>query len=318
MGNEQLGFAKAAEEAVKKELRNGLWPVYERYLCDYTQDRFGPIGDRYIYAPPYLKGEEGGSVENKAVDKHAPLHAPALFLEFAMLAEEMDVPGISLRQDRLESLLALPEELNTGRNADVALDWTHRYGVLGLTAHSSAGSWWPDTRGGEGDTLKRFVYEAWTANTVLRLHTAATASPNPDVEAIQEILQVSGFRDPKQAKAEALAEVDEQVQSRLERHCFPQVYRRADGDVLLGYGFLSLLGAMWIQMGWLLAKSEKEIRRCLWCNKPILFEQGKPPANPGLKKNARGKPKTYKNKKFCSNGGKCKGLYHYYYRIKQK
>jgi hypothetical protein len=123
--------------------------------------------------------------------------------------------------------------------------------------------------------------------------------------------------------SEALAEVDEQLQSRLERHCFTQVYRRADGTAMLGYGFLSLLGAMWIQMGWLQDASEKDVRRCLWCNKPIAFKQGKPPVDPGRKKNVRGRYKTRVDIEFCPSkdkhyNSKCRSAYNYHYVTKPK
>src|SRR5215210_1699704 len=117
MENQEQSFARASEQAVNKELRSGLWLVYEDYTCDYSYDRFGALGDRYLYAPPHSRGKDGVLVENTAADKLAPLHVPALFLEFAGLAEEMDTPGLSLRPERLEGVLALPEGLNTGRNA---------------------------------------------------------------------------------------------------------------------------------------------------------------------------------------------------------
>jgi hypothetical protein len=75
---------------------------------------------------------------------------------------------------------------------------------------------------------------------------------------------------------------------------------------------------MYLQMMWLMSAKGDEVRWCKrpGCNRVVDFEQPKPPKDPGLKKNARGKYKTRNDKEFC--GPRCKGKYHYEYRVKPK
>jgi hypothetical protein len=314
-----LRFTQAAKEISNPQLRSGLWPVYEKYSCDTAEDERGPRGDRYLCAPRRYSWSDGSRVDNKVVDEYAPLHVTQLFLEFAHLLEDegMVAPGLSLRPERLESVLALPDELDNEKNRVVALAWSERYGVLGLTPHPRVGAWWPDTRGGEGDTLKRFVYEAFAANATLRLYEAATAPNGPDVDVIQHYLPPFEFPNPALARDAALDEVEAQIQIRMEQHCYPRLYRRADDNPMLGYGFLSLLGSMWLQMASLRVYTGEE-SRCWWCNDVIALKQPEPPMNPDPRKtNIRGKYKTRKDKRFCdTKNNRCQSNY-YYHHVKK-
>jgi hypothetical protein len=92
-----------------------------------------------------------------------------LFLSFARLADDG----------------GLNDELNTDRNAQVALDWAHSFGVLGLTFDKRTGQ--GDPRGGSTDTVSAFAFEACTANKTLRLYEAATRGSGVDVETIAAI-----------------------------------------------------------------------------------------------------------------------------------
>ena len=304
-------FEDAADKVVNRVLREGLWTVYDLYDCDYSVDGRGPCGGSTRVCA--CAGAEGGErLANGVSNTYAPLMDENLFLSFAQLVEkeQMDTSGVFLTAERLGGVPALADDLDTEKNRKVAVRWVEGYGVLGATPHPRHDTWWSDPRGGTGDTVKRFVYEAWTANRTLRLYEAATAGP--DGQAIEEILQVRGFRSLKQARDAALDEVDEQIQSRMKQHCFPQSFRRPDGERMRGYGFRSLLGAMWIQMWWLFTENEEQVRRCPWCNGVISFQRGIPPQNPGLKRNVRGKSKTRKDKRFCDDN--CRAKYDYYFR----
>jgi hypothetical protein len=103
------------------------------------------------------------------------------------------------------------------------------------------------------------------------------------------------------------------------RQCFPTLYpSTGERQFVLGWDFYSLLGAMYLQLAWLMSAKGEEVRWCKMpgCSAVIDFEQPKPPKDPGRKKNVRGKYKTRADKKFCSD--KCKGKYHYHYREKPK
>jgi hypothetical protein len=121
---------------------------------------------------------------------------------------------------------------------------------------------------------------------------------------------------PKRAPLSLPSLVKDSAQNKIAGRCYPRLYRGPDGYAQ-GWGFNSLLGAMWAQMMWVLTGTG-EIRRCLWCGNTIAPE---PPQQPiGSKKNSRGKYKTRADKRFCFSKdgvkGKCKGLYHYHYRVK--
>jgi hypothetical protein len=72
---------------------------------------------------------------------------------------------------------------------------------------------------------------------------------------------------------------------------------------------------MYLQMMWLMAVPKEGIERCLWCGEIIPPRQPEPPPLES-KKGTRGKYKRRKDVKFCDNGGRCKGLYHYHNRVK--
>jgi|SRR5829696_2999447 len=308
-------FTEAADKAVNNLVRETVWPVFDTYYCDHAQDRDGPVGVRYVYAPECLRRKDV-SIKNRVTGAYAPLLEDSLFLRFARLAEDerMDVPEMPLSQERLGGVPDLADDLDTERNRTIALRWADGYGVLGLTPHPRLGTWWPDPRGGDGDSVERFAYEAWVASTTLRLYEAATAGP--DVKTIERIVGLGTFRTPNQAKSSALDEVDEQIQSRLDRHTCAQTYKRPDGERVRGWGFRSLLGAMWIQMWWLYTADEGEVRHCPLCNRVIAIKQGTPPDPLSTKRNARGKYKTRIDKEFCNDNHRAK--YHYHHVTKPR
>src|SRR5215211_1683032 len=232
------------ESGTKNEnIRGAWWPVYERYFCHSTVDASGLVSERYLHAPRCYEEEESGeAVSNGVVERYAPLHADSLFLEFARLVEGdgMDVSdladdaAVSLRTDGLEGVVELPAGLDTERNRKVALSWTEGYGVLGLTLRRKPGSVGGDPRGGEGDTVKRFAYEAWAANVTLRLYEAATAQEGPNLEVILDQLPyLEGIKGPETIRKEALKSVEKQAQIRLERHSHLRI-GSASGEEGLG------------------------------------------------------------------------------------
>jgi hypothetical protein len=79
------------------------------------------------------------------------------------------------------------------------------------------------------------------------------------------------------------------VQTRVVEGCYPQLHLNRTGDFAFGWSFKNLLGAIWLQMAWLLASGDGA-RRCKLpdCFRIVAFEPSQPPIEPGLKKNARG------------------------------
>jgi hypothetical protein len=304
------------KKSVKPEWRSGTWPIYPKYEI---VDSGGGKSVLARESPEQLKG----------IEVYEPLsNAWAdLFLKFARLADGDDLDKAPLDSDK---------------NARVALEWAHDWGVLGLqpgyifvfpsifapdvvehhlgapeVGNLAVREQHNEARG--SDSVSRFAYEAWEANVALRLYEAATAEGGPDVEAIRCFIpqEAKGYYDttPKRAQNWAMSVVKDSVQSKVSGSCYPAVYDGPDGYVQ-GWGFNSLLGALWLQMMWLITAAPGDVRKCLWCGRVIALKPSEPPPNLGLKKNARGKYKTRRDRQYCDNNGRCKGLYYYYYRVK--
>lgn len=300
-------FKTAAAEVVNPGLRQFAWGVFDNYLIR----KGGSPEKAYVYAPrklpkgrrlydllinPYLRSpftrEQGLYVYSPLVD------TPKLFLEFASLPEN---PGFE-------------EEPNTEHNTTVVLDWIHAYGVLGVTPPTSSDPGADHMRqGGREDTLSRFVAEAHNANAALRLYEAATVHDGPDIDFIQRGMPESHKDELTQqttmAKDWALNRVAAVVQAYVREGCYP-ILLRQEGSYQQALVFDNLLSAMWLQMMWLLMATG-EVRRCArpGCPKIITYDQPpQPNIDFGLKKNARGKYKTRKDKQFCSTS--CRVMNH--------
>ena len=118
---------------------------------------------------------------------------------------------------------------------------------------------------------------------------------------------------PERLKEVALAYIDETIHMRVSGDCHPRLYRQKDGTAQRGWGFKSLLGAMWLQMMWLRSAPADEVDRCPWCRKTIAFERQpeQPEIDPGMKKNARKKYKTRVDKTYCDD--RCKANWNYHF-----
>ena len=167
--------------------------------------------------------------ENR-VRVYAPLQeTPDLFLEFARLRRHKD-------KTRDEAAEIMPDRAKS-------------YGVLGIIFGD-------DRR----ESLNRFFLSVRRAARCLELYEAATVetggSPDPDIETLDK-LRVPGTT-AKEKREAALEEVEVIVGYHLEAECYPRPYRRVNRQIGLtlrfeqGWGFRSLLGAMYLQMMWLI------------------------------------------------------------------
>jgi hypothetical protein len=116
---------------------------------------------------------------------------------------------------------------------------------------------------------------------------------------------------------------NELVGRQVSRECFPMLYRqyRKEPEQTVGFfqgwGCRSLLGAMYLQMTWLMTEA-RNVRRCKGpeCFRIITFDAPEQPiADPGLK-NARGKYRTRIDKEFCSRN--CKEKWRYHNKVKPR
>jgi hypothetical protein len=277
-------FSQAADETVKDELRYGLWRVYDHYEI-YELPR---ENDAYVKVP-LVPGRI-----YKIEQEYNPLNTKGLFFEFARLIEKGDV------------------------TQETWLDWTQRYGVLGVDWMKG----WELCRGGPKEKFSVFKGEAEIANWVLRLYEEATAE-EPDIPAIRELLEAraqferSGMEvhvltagTPEEIQGWALSEVARVVQKRLASECFPRLYRRPDFSFVQSpSGFGSLVGAMYLQMMWLMTATGTK-KRCdgPGCDKIIYFDADYLPGDQEQRESGvRG---IYRSRKFCSTNCRVKRWQH--------
>ena len=304
-------MAKDFHKGPDKNPHEGTWEYWDRYELG------GEKGSRYIYAPQ--RWFEGGKWGKNRSTAYQPLVGRSgLFFKFARLSDGGELsPGA--RFDDLKSL-------ETDKNVQAAYDWVDQWGVLGLTPRESEGKFYYTTLGGEGDTVVRFAEEAWAANGVLRLYEAATREEGgPDVETILEIMEYGGVgprsrrhftKTPESARDWAIHTAAEQTQQRVARYCHPALYRRPGyNHFVQGSGFSNLLGALWLEMFWVLLSDET--RRCKnpKCNRIVPFEPT--PAREWLGRNDRETGyATRVDKVYCSET--CNNRHYYVTVIKPR
>jgi hypothetical protein len=150
----------------------------------------------------------------------------------------------------------------------------------------------------------------YAGEEVARAHQLTPSKPTRDV--IEQTLM--NRVPPERLKKAALDYVAEAVHLRVTGECYPRLYRQRDDTFRRGWGFKSLLGAMWLQMMWLMSASEEDIHRCPWCRKTVTFEPSpeQPEIDPGLEKNARKKYKTREDKIYCDDP-RCKASWNYHF-----
>jgi hypothetical protein len=294
-------FIYAGEKAARKDQIGAAWPVYRDFEVEEKD------GDVFVYAPFRPPNPEPGRVyspsswlESDLGRKriYAPLREQSdLFLKFASLARKGGVT-----QD---------EALR------VMLDWVTTYGVLGLEGIDQLETpYRSQYGGGRRESLQGFVQAVREAAWCLRLYEAAIAPGGPDADTLERSRAFGKTLEEK--KEDALRLAHDIVGRQVSRECYPVLYRRflketgeTDG-FFQGWGFRSLLGAMYLQMMWLMTEGSA-VRRCKGpgCLRIITFDPPEEPeVDPGLKKNARGKYQTRRDKEFCSRNCKEKWRYH--------
>jgi hypothetical protein len=159
------------------------------------------------------------------------------------------------------------------------------------------------------ESVANFAFEAWEAHIAWRLYESVRKD-TVDVDSVRRFMStidqweadITGgdssmgswverdiySRDPELTRRWALTVVSDAVNRKLENHCYPIVQGNAPGSYKPGWVFKSLLGAMWLQMMFLMHAD----RRCWWCEKPL---------DPGMPSHAR----------FCKTNGRCRANWNY-------
>ena len=281
-----------------------IWSVCEEY--ELRRLPAAPKGDSssYVLVPKY-------PYDPSYSDKwrtYSPLEDKLdLFLRFARLHE---------KDDPLEAMV----------------DWVHSYGVLGQDGETPRSS-------GAPQSVKDFNEAVGQAAGVLALYEAVL---NSDGERAKSAIleeypyvglwwRVYNFVPNKDAhmtrkwNAEQISEsVDEiyggdylwyalataadDVQSMASSYCYPALSveegARDPSGVTAEWNFKSLLGAMYLQMYWLMAAGGN-VTRCRYCGRIISLASPAPDAR-----------KTRQDKKFCDDA--CRQRHHYHTKTKPK
>lgn len=125
-------------------------------------------------------------------------------------------------------------------------------------------------------------------------------------------------RSPETAREWALRVVNEVVEDKVRGRVWPipVTDRNVSGYYSghkQGWAFESLLGAMWLQMSWLMIG---QARRCAWCGRLLEIdpEQEQILMTNAEKSSAFGGPRKRRNdRRFCDNKGRCRAKWHYHY-----
>ena len=309
-------FIYEGKKATKTEQLQSTWPVYEDYEVVEEEGRL------YIYAPlrpAGLPSDEDIQIEQPDLNLgrlYSPLQdVPDLFIRFTSLMPRRPI----LEEEMLERML----------------EWVRSYGVLGSHAQTDIGpADDPKTLdySSQRDRVQS-VLEFWRAlqeaTHCLRLYQAAAANQGlGDEDALSDILSTQdrvdlSRRDRKkktvrEQREVALVRAQLIVHAHISQECYPvlsrQLQRTADNTYetagfFQGWGSRSLLGAMYLQMMWLMTTASN-VKQCKGpgCLNIITYDPPQSPA--GLKKGARGKYRTRMDKRFCSKNCVQKWRYH--------
>ena len=254
----------------------------------------------------------GRRPEDDSMTLYAPLTTPEVVLELAALADKEITPEDVLGWAEVYGLRGIP-----GDDAVSTDEGFGRFQVKG----------W-----GRRDNVRRFAEAAGEIRTCLRAYEAITADEEVDLEYLLSATSPLPRRVRRPWERRAGEErswifgtLGRMVQMRLNEHCHPQftIYTHgglATGRFALSWGFQGLLGAIWLQMAWLLEAEGERVKRCKLpsCLRVIRFEPGKSADELGsikdadgtFRKNTRGKYKTREDIEFCKGLGH-KQKYHY-------
>jgi hypothetical protein len=283
------------DKTVETKSAETLWPVYETYQLR------GAQGSRYILAPEYSADSVVRITTsiNPLTPKYAGLFLEfARWFDEQKLETAVKVGyGTTLDTTRnVEAALTWAHRygvLGLGRaphesfavvggvsnSADITAE---RLGRLDLV-HPGTRAYSKGRRGGKHETVEGFVFEAYEANIVLKLYEAATA-PTVEASSIARFMSKGGnspyqppakkykaivksdrerySKDAELARFWALSVVEDAVNRKVENDIYP-ILLGEPGSYKEGWGFKSLLGAMWFQMrNYMLGEDNK----CAWCN----------------------------------------------------
>jgi hypothetical protein len=223
-----------------------------------------------------------------------------LFIEFARLADE--------------------DRSSQRRSNEIALDWTRKYGLLGTgTRYCRDRHRLERHPASPHEYVDHFFEEVERAAAVLAFYEA---SLDRDEGAILPLLRrfptwpvnlFVGYTDSDAADLYggnlgfALYLVTYEVVRMVDAFAYPKLTLRPGlprhSALFSGYGFHNLLGAMYLQMYWLVAAGEKHVTRCRHCGRLINLT-----ARASNRQGGRKGRKPRKDTRFCNDA--CRQRHH--------
>lgn len=270
------------EKTVENKAAETHWPVYHKYRLHGTK------GFRHIKAPEVRNGSVNGQVRaiNPLTPQYADLFLtfarwPDKYKMDGGKKNEFGLGPFFDTSRNAQAALAWVHEYgvlglgtNQGESYAVARGpFSHSTEIVaekfGMphTPHSGVRAYKNSPTGGQHETVDRFVSEVYQANFILKLYEAATA-PTADVPNIARFMSKQRDLDfylptkyrglPKTEREDwstnaddarywALRVVEETVTEKIEGDVYPTLMGEP-GSYKEGWGFKSLLGAMWFQM----------------------------------------------------------------------
>jgi len=284
-------FVDSMDKVAKSAQLAAGWPVYQDFE---VAEKDGEVYVYALYHPEELEAKPGTtSVQDILTPKdlnlqrwYAPLREePDLFLKFASLARK----GPLTRDEMLK----------------IVLEWVKRFGTLGWGSfyyHGAPGSVPQEVH--RRECFSAFERAVTEAARCLGLYQAARIPEPADADAALQSYRVTGST-VEQRREMALLEVGDIVGNHVRNECYPELYReiRKGTEQTMrfsqGWEFHSLLGAMYLQMMWLITKGIS-VRSCKGpgCRNFIAYDSSR------------------EDKVFC--GKNCKEKWRYHHVVKPR
>ena len=321
-------------KGVKKDSPSRTWPVYR----DYEVVVSGEDGETYVVASIGLfervadeadgRGHRVKTYRGREPDRDAH---PSVPLRDSRLVVDNNYAPL-----RVPDLVV--ELANTADNTitpEVVVDWAETYGLLASSREEDilerpglmVG---PERISGYGcrESVSGFAGAAGEVRMCLRIYEAlhrdeldleklsSELGPLPSTLPLK--VMRPEWRKQGHEKAWLFGVLGRIIQTRLHEHCYPQfnIFTRGGyptGRFALSWGFHSLLGAIWLQMAWML-EDESSARFCRLpdCRRVITFELGEPSYE--ISRPGRGTYSTRSDRVYCKDRP-CKQ--NYWYRKKK-
>lgn len=304
-------FERTNELRVSSVRIGGAWNVCEEYEVQKVP------ADEWLYNSPEGLVLQGDS---KIVSKYPPdlshwtsynpiSDTPDLFLKFARLHDGNLLPQSILDWVRHYGFLGVGEAIAFGFGPEEATETIRQY--IKLAAAVLAG--YEAVLNHDEVAAKKAIFEDWSL-----FFTVDWSESVRYAWRLEEQEIVRDGRDETIATVEKLyggdylwyllAACAEVVEEMLKNHCWPilRVEEKPSdtAQALGGWGIRNLLGAMYLQMYWLMGAGG-DVTRCRYCGRIISLTQSHPAAR-----------KVRQDKRFCDNA--CRQRHHYHTKTKPK